>query len=757
VYATNPGDEYWSSDYYHAGVSGYLNTMMSQPGAVYVGGNFSSITDIPALNISRMEMVNGIVTQVNPLGSGLDDQVKALCDHNGDLIAGGYFDSSGEVTLNRVGRWDGAAWFPLGDGLPDVLVNSLASYQGQIYAGSHGGVHVWDGTQWTLAFVTDGLVGKLLVHDGLLFAGGGFSQVQGQAHQNVFGWDGSEIVTLDEGFSFPVNGITSTATGIVFSGNSDIGYGKVSRWDGVNWIPELENVIVNDVVSYNGDLVVSVWLYVGGSMFEPCMRSNNGGYWHTIGDFDTGILQEHEGFLLAKVSSGVESGILSPGLIGYNGSSLYGVLPSSNGFTSGFDSLAPMATSLFVGGSYTIADGREFDGSGFMANGSWYRWGDGSDLATSFPGSFVDLAVVGGDIYGVYQYVDYDVGVEILARLVWEGSYWHWEMIDPGTWFNGSLQTIGMNLYNIGYGVVNQIDLQYGTLIPVPGLDLDGNVYDSCEYQGALTIGGDFTSNNGLPVSNVLQYANNSWEEVGGSLPGLRILAEGSLDEFSVAAATRVDGVWSVSIFDGTSWSILPGNFDGSITRLVVHRGRLFAAGNFNNVGSVFCPGISVWTGDQWVSVGSGVPGRTWGRVEDMVSAGDNLFLVGSFTMAGGHLSTGFAQWSGDPTEFTGEVSAVPDGEPSLPRLLGGAFPNPFNPRTEVFFIVPEMGSIEIGIFDLRGNQIRRLVHGSFDAGSYSRAWNGLDDSGRSLPSGIYFARMLTGNRMEAIKLTLVR
>jgi len=57
----------------------------------------------------------------------------------------------------------------------------------------------------------------------------------------------------------------------------------------------------------------------------------------------------------------------------------------------------------------------------------------------------------------------------------------------------------------------------------------------------------------------------------------------------------------------------------------------------------------------------------------------------------------------------------------------------------------------------MRGNRVRDLVNDFFETGSYTQIWNGLDDSGRALPSGVYFARMLNGNQREATKLTLVR
>jgi len=751
--ANDPGDEYWSSDYYNAGVGGYISTMLSQPGSVYVGGSFSAITNVSAVNVARLDMTAGVIDQVVPLGSGLDKMVKAICEHNGDIIAVGNFDKSGTTTLNHVARWDGLNWQSLGTGLAGIWPQSAVSFQGQLYVDNYR----WNGSNWEEIFANDGNVTTATVYDGLLYVGGSFTTVQEMPHQHVFAWDGTEVLSVGTGFEHPVYYADASASSIVFSGYSDFGMGQVSSWNGTSWTIELDNTIVREVAFHDDDLIVSATIYLGGSMFTPRLLSNSGGSWHGIGEFDTGVILEHEGLLLAKVNAGVEPGVLSPGLIGYTGTNFQSVFEPANGFSGTFASVDALGNTAIVGGSFNIANGEEFDGSAMTASGQWHRWGNRSDLDTSFPGAFVDLEVVGSEVFGVYSYTDYDVEVQILTKLVWTGSNWQWQYLDTGTWFYGNLQRVGTELFNIGYGGVNRVDLQSGITTQVPGTDLNGSVYGSCNYLGTITICGSFTTNNDLPVSNVLRYMNNSWQNVGDTLPGYRVTAITPMDGVNLAASTWVDGVWRVSIFDGAGWSTLPGDFDGSITNLVFHRGRLFAAGSFDNVSLTPSPGISIWTGDRWATVGSGLSGRSYSRVSDMVTIGEDLFLTGAFNHTGGQPSVGFAKWTGDPTLFNGLTTAVQDPIQPSARLLGDVYPNPFNPSTRVAFEVPKSGHIQIGIFDLRGNRVRDLVNENYAAGSYCKTWNGLDDSGKALPSGMYFARMLTGDKVESVKLTLVR
>lgn len=72
--------------------------------------------------------------------------------------------------------------------------------------------------------------------------------------------------------------------------------------------------------------------------------------------------------------------------------------------------------------------------------------------------------------------------------------------------------------------------------------------------------------------------------------------------------------------------------------------------------------------------------------------------------------------------------------------------PNPFNPSTEISFTLAEGGATELQVFNLRGQNVRRLVAGSLDAGDHSVTWDGRDDSGARVPSGVYFYKLTAGD-----------
>jgi len=72
--------------------------------------------------------------------------------------------------------------------------------------------------------------------------------------------------------------------------------------------------------------------------------------------------------------------------------------------------------------------------------------------------------------------------------------------------------------------------------------------------------------------------------------------------------------------------------------------------------------------------------------------------------------------------------------------------PNPFNPSTEISFTLAEAGRAELQVFSLRGQNVRRLVAGSLEAGDHSVTWDGRDDSGARVPSGVYFYKLTAGD-----------
>lgn len=106
-----------------------------------------------------------------------------------------------------------------------------------------------------------------------------------------------------------------------------------------------------------------------------------------------------------------------------------------------------------------------------------------------------------------------------------------------------------------------------------------------------------------------------------------------------------------------------------------------------------------------------------------------------------------------DPPDFV-----VLADEPGPPFSVGRNFPNPFNPTTEFTLSVPRGGGrVQVTVYDIRGRMVRRLLDGPLSSGDHSIEFNGRNDDGQALPSGMYLCRFNFQDREEVVKATLVK
>ncbi len=94
-----------------------------------------------------------------------------------------------------------------------------------------------------------------------------------------------------------------------------------------------------------------------------------------------------------------------------------------------------------------------------------------------------------------------------------------------------------------------------------------------------------------------------------------------------------------------------------------------------------------------------------------------------------------------------------------LPKAtaLSRNFPNPFNPVTRLKFALKEKGPVSLRVYDVSGRLVRVLVDEVREAGSYEAVWDGTNDEGRGIASGIYFCRMEAGEYERTLKMVLLK
>jgi hypothetical protein len=116
-------------------------------------------------------------------------------------------------------------------------------------------------------------------------------------------------------------------------------------------------------------------------------------------------------------------------------------------------------------------------------------------------------------------------------------------------------------------------------------------------------------------------------------------------------------------------------------------------------------------------------------------------------------------------TDPDGMVGISDNNPPSLelPRswALSQNYPNPFNPTTTIAFDVPGTQGVEqqvqLTVYNIRGKQVIRLIDSELEAGSHRVVWNGRDDKGEQVPSGIYLYTLKSGEDIYTKKMVLLK
>jgi hypothetical protein len=110
---------------------------------------------------------------------------------------------------------------------------------------------------------------------------------------------------------------------------------------------------------------------------------------------------------------------------------------------------------------------------------------------------------------------------------------------------------------------------------------------------------------------------------------------------------------------------------------------------------------------------------------------------------------------------FSMPLSAPPEvsENPVLPKefALKQNAPNPFNPTTYISFDLPKACDVQVEIYNVLGQSVRTLVNGYQEAGSQSVMWDGSDNSGNSVASGVYFYRINAGDYSATKKMMMLK
>lgn len=164
-------------------------------------------------------------------------------------------------------------------------------------------------------------------------------------------------------------------------------------------------------------------------------------------------------------------------------------------------------------------------------------------------------------------------------------------------------------------------------------------------------------------------------------------------------------------------------------------------------------PGVSI-DRDRSQAVGFGAPSGAYtydayvGTYPDDIIDEDHFDFTKLAVDNGGPVVPEWANWGESFEDATVSGLSVSPNE----FALHPAYPNPFNPVTNLTFCLPNPGYVSLIIYDVKGREVACLIDGFQPAGLYESTFNASD-----LPSGIYFACLTAGNFHQTQKLLLVK
>ncbi len=181
--------------------------------------------------------------------------------------------------------------------------------------------------------------------------------------------------------------------------------------------------------------------------------------------------------------------------------------------------------------------------------------------------------------------------------------------------------------------------------------------------------------------------------------------------------------------------------------------------------GAIYCEGFSdpvLSCSDLYGNAGGDWTGCLWGQENaDGNFSADPLFCdlaAGDLTLADVSPCLPAGNECGVQIGAHGQgciLSATQDGTAPA-RLAVANHPNPFNPATTIVFTLPAGGLVELAIYDALGRRVCTLLDESLVAGHHEHVWNGRDDSGAPVSSGVYFAQVSFGAEKQTAKLLLL-
>ena len=128
---------------------------------------------------------------------------------------------------------------------------------------------------------------------------------------------------------------------------------------------------------------------------------------------------------------------------------------------------------------------------------------------------------------------------------------------------------------------------------------------------------------------------------------------------------------------------------------------------------------------------------------------------MGAGTSAGLAVRSGFWAVPKLPSDVGEDVSE--SASPVARTALLPNLPNPFNPSTTICYTLGEEAPVALTVFNVHGREVRTLIRGTEQAGPHEAVWDGKDNRGRDVGSGLYFYLLRAGDFQDTRKMVLLK
>lgn len=243
----------------------------------------------------------------------------------------------------------------------------------------------------------------------------------------------------------------------------------------------------------------------------------------------------------------------------------------------------------------------------------------------------------------------------------------------------------------------------------------------------------DYITYNGSTSDPVAPSKN--WSVIGENSTGAQLLF-----------ATPLTNVQMAKIGMDTSWAVIPvelNSFTGSANGLDVIL-KWKTASEKNNNGFDVQRKVS----DEFVSIafvkgnGTSTAAHEYSFIDKKLPAGSYSYRLKQIDYNGNF-------------EYSSVIEVKVS--PNLKYDLMQNFPNPFNPETAIKFTIPQAGLVSAKVYSITGTEVKTLISKEMNAGSYEVKWDGRDNSGEFVTSGIYFVTLSSGTFLETKKMVLLK